>query len=210
MNDIFRLQLDDYSAPSFISSAKDYFGTMEQIQSLFEYLRRDEDLAKKYQYILGVNAHYLNGEKEITHSVAFQEVPFLVDAEILVKAHSSLENYSWTHMNTWDCPYYMHCDRAESEHLWLACDGGFCRCIRTKFHNLQYGITSDDLRPLGGLILGYPGQIEVGDDDILQNRLLVIEDYFRSKEEALEDYEDFVNRPNPAYSAILDDVFGDG
>ena len=79
MSELYRLQLDDYSAPSFTSFSKDYFGTLEQIQSLFDYLRSDEDFAGRFQYILGVNDRYLAGEKDITHNVAYQEVPFLVE-----------------------------------------------------------------------------------------------------------------------------------
>ena len=210
MNELYRLQLDDFSAASFTSYGKDYLGTMEQIQSLFDYLRSDEDLAGKFQYILGVNDRYLAGEKEITHTVAYQEVPFLVPATVLHEAKSVIRDHSWTHMNTWDCPYYMAFRKAENTHLWISCCGNFCRVIQAELEGLLYGIDPQDLRPLGSMTLGYPGQIELLPDGRLRNRLFVIDRYFDSKEEAMEDYAKFEVQPNPKYGTILDDIFGDG
>lgn len=210
MNELYRLQLDDFSAASFTSYGKDYFGTMEQIQSLFDYLRSGEDLAGKFEYILGVNDRYLTGEKEITHNVAYQEVPFLVPATVLREAKSVIRDHSWTHMNTWDCPYYMAFRKAENTHLWISCCGSFCRVIQAEFEGLHYGIDPKDLRPLGSMTLGYPGQIELLPDGRLRNRLFVIDRYFDSKEEAMEDYAKYEVQPNPKYGTILDDIFGDG
>lgn len=210
MNELYRLQLDDFSAASFTSYGKDYFGTMEQIQSLFDYLRSGEDLAGKFEYILGVNDRYLAGEKEITHNVAYQEVPFLVPATVLREAKSVIRDHSWTHMNTWDCSYYMAFRKAENTHLWISCCGSFCRVIQAEFEGLLYGIDPKDLRPLGSMTLGYPGQIELLPDGRLRNRLFVIDRYFDSKEEAMEDYAKYEVQPNPKYGTILDDIFGDG
>ena len=210
MNDLYRLQLDDFSAASFTSYGKDYFGTMEQIQSLFDYLRSGEDLAGKFEYILGVNDRYLAGDKEITHNVAYQEVPFLVPATVLREAKSVIRDHSWTHMNTWDCPYYMAFRKAENTHLWISCCGSFCRVIQAEFEGLHYGIDPKGLRPLGSMTLGYPGQIELLPDGRLRNRLFVIDRYFDSKEEAMEDYAKYEVQPNPKYGTILDDIFGDG
>ena len=210
MSKLYRLQLDDYSAPSFTSFGKDYFGTMEQIQSLFDCLRSDENFVGRFQYILGVNDRYLAGETDITHNVAYREVPFLVEAEVLSKAQSTLENFQWTHMNTWDCPYYMAFQKAENTQLWISCCGYFCRVIQTEFEGLLYGIEPEDLRPLGTMALGYPGQIELLPDGRIRNRLFVIDRYFDSREEAMEDYAKYEAQPNPQYATILDDIFGDG
>ena len=47
MSRYYRLLLDDYSAASFTSFDKDYFGTLEQIDGFFQAIKADEDMAKR-------------------------------------------------------------------------------------------------------------------------------------------------------------------
>ena len=48
----YRLLLDDYSAASFTSFDKDYFGTLEVIDGLFKAIREDEDTVSGYPFRL--------------------------------------------------------------------------------------------------------------------------------------------------------------
>lgn len=205
----YRLLLDDYSAASFTSFSKEYFGTLEQLKGLFGYIRSDEETTERYSDILSVFDRYLAGERNITHNVAYQEVPFLVYANVLGMETSVLKDYKWEHLNTWRWPYFMKCDKAESTHLWISCQSTYYRCIRTKFTNLQYGSDEESYEPLGGMIWGYPGQIQ-GKRGNLHNQLYVVEKLFKSKAKALEDRSNFINNPDPDFSRILEDVFGDG
>lgn len=210
MKRIYRLQLDDYSAASFTSFGKDYFGTLDQMRELFDDIRSDEDLARRFSDILTTFDRYLAGGKKITYYVAYQEVPILVQAKVLGSAASTLTEHCWTHMNTWDWPYYMKCDKAESVHIWVSCHGQYCRCIQTAFSNLQYRTDRQGYEPLGGMTWGYPGQIDGMPGEIIRNRLFVVEKTFPSKPEAIADMGRFQSSPDPDYSGILDDIFGDG
>ena len=210
MKEIYRLQLDDYSAPSFISFGKDYFGTLDQMREMFDDIRCSEDFARRSSDILTTFDRYLAGEKNITHYVAYQEVPFLVQAEVLGSAASTLTAHCWTHMNTWNWPYYMKCDKAESLHIWVSCHDRYCRCIQTAFSNLQYRTDREGYEPLGGMAWGYPGQIDGTSGKIIRNRLFVVEKAFPSKQETMADMVRFQRSPDPDYSGILEDIFGDG
>lgn len=209
MEKYFRLLLDDFSAATFTSFDKSYFGTLEQIKGLFDDIRSDEETAKRFEDILSVYDRYLAGETGITHNVAYQEVPFLVPAKVLWMETSVLTDYNWTHYNTWEWPYYMKCDKAESTHIWFSCRRKYCRCILTRFTNLQYGTDQKDYKPLGGMIWGYPGQIQ-GEIGNLYNQLYVTEKWFDHKPEAFNDWGNFTSKPDPDFSSVLDDVFGDG
>ncbi len=209
MEKYYRLLLDDYSAASFTSFDKSYFGTMEQMKGLFDYIRSDEDIAKRFSDILSIFDRYAAGETAVTHNVAYQEVPFLVPAKLLWLESTTLADYEWTHYNTWEWPYYMKCDKAESSHAWFSCRRKYCRCNLTRFTNLQYGTGTDDYKPLGGMIWGYPGQIQ-GEVGNLYNQLYVVEKWFNSKTETFNDWMNFKQNPDPDFSSFLDDVFGDG
>lgn len=100
MSRYYRLLLDDYSAASFTSFDKDYFGTLKQIDGFFQAIKADEDVAKCQEYILSIYEQFLAGKKTISHNVAYREVPFLVPAKILGEHNSVLIDYSWEHLNT--------------------------------------------------------------------------------------------------------------
>ena len=113
-------------------------------------------------------------------------------------------------MNTWDWPYYMKCDKAESIHIWVSCHGQYCRCIQTAFSNLQYSTDRQGYESLGGMTWGYPGQIDGMPGEIIRNRLFVMEKTFPSRTEAIADMDSFQSSPDPDFSGILEDIFGDG
>ena len=209
MGRYFRLELDDYSTPSFVSAGKYYFGTLEDIDGLFQAIRNDENKAEHKQYILSVYDQFLAGEKKINHTVAFNEVPFLVPAKILGEDHSVLTDLSWEHMNTWDCPYVMKCDKAESTHQWISCQGQYFRCIQTKFTNLQFDSFDKTFMKFTGHAWGYPHQIEY-DEPYTRSRLWVMEKMFKNKAQALNDRINFMHAPDPIFNFVLEDVFGDG
>ena len=204
----YRLLLDDYSSAPFTSFSKEYFGTLDQLKGLFDDMRSDEDIAKRYPNILSTFDKFLAGEKNLTHNVAYQEIPFLVYAKVLGMETSVLTDYKWKHLNTWQWPYFMKCDTAESTHLWISCQRKYCRCILTKFTNLQYGTDEENYEPLGAMIWGYPRQIQ-GTVGKLHNQLFVIEKIFKTKAEAINDLTNFKTNPDPDFSRILDDIFGD-
>lgn len=205
----YRLLLDDYSAAAFTSFDKDYFGTLEQIDEFFESIKADKKFAERQKYVLSIYEQYLAGNKSITHNVAYRDVPFLVPAKVLGTAKSELTDYSWEHLNTWRWPYDMKCDLVVSDHIWFSCYGKYTRCIKVDFTNLQYKVTLNKYEPLGDVIWGYPCQI-TGKNGNLRNRFYVVEKWFKNKAEAMNDQTKFKEYPDPDFSRVLDDIFGDG
>lgn len=209
MSRYYRLLLDDYSAASFTSFSKDYYGTLKQIGSLFDAIRQDDVLAEQKKYILGIYDRYIAGESKVSHKVAYRDVPFLVPAKVLGTESSVLTDYTWEHTNTWGFPYLMKCDKAECTHIWFSCDGKYSRCIQVQFKNLQYKNAVGKYVPLGSRIWGYPEQI-AGVNGNLHNRLFVEEKVFENKAEAMSDWLDFLHNPDPQFDEFLNDIFGDG
>lgn len=209
MSRYYRLLLDDYSAASFTSFSKDYYGTLEQIRSLFEAMKEDEDVAERQKYILDIYERYIAGASSISHQVAYREVPFLVPAKVLGMETTVLENHAWEHTNTWGFPYLMKCDRAECTHIWFSCYGKYSRCIQVKFTNLQYESAAGTYVPLGSMFWGYPEQI-YGSDGNLHNRLFVEEKVFKNKAGAMKDRVNFIHSPDHKFDEFLNDIFGDG
>ena len=209
MSRYYRLLLDDYSAASFASFDKDYFGTLEDINEFFEKIKSDKDIVKRQKHILSVYEQFLAGKKDISHIVAYREVPFLVPAKVLATETSTLTNHVWEHLNTWRWPYMMKCDKVECTHIWFSCYGKYSRCVKAQFVNLEYGMDSEEYKLLGGMIMGFPGII-AGKKGYLYNTLFVEEKVFKNKSEAMKDRNEFIKKPDPIFSKFLDDIFGDG
>lgn len=205
----YRLLLDDYSAASFTSFDKEYFGTMDDIDGFFGAIRKDENTAERFADILSVYDKYLAGDKKITHNVACREVTFLVPAKVLGSETSVLTDYAWEHTNTWGCIYKMKCDIATSKHIWFSCHGTYCRCIQTVFTNLLYESTVGKFVSHDGWTWGFPHQLEYM-PPVTASQLYVVEKLFKNKAEAMSDRINFIQNPDPQFEKVLDDLFGDG
>lgn len=209
MGRYYRLILDDYSAASFTSFSKDYFGKMEDIAGLFKAIREDDSIADSFKDLLSVYKLYLSGDKKVTHRVAYQEVPFLVPAKKLGSETTVLNNHTWNHTNTWGYIYEMRCEKAESTHIWLSCHGKYSRCIQTRFTNLEYMNPLGKHTSHGGRMWGFPHQLEY-ESPISESRLFVVEKFFKNKAETINDHLNFVHNPDPKFDSVVDDLFGDG
>jgi len=205
---IFRLQLDDYAMPGFVSGPKDYFGTLEMIEGFINAIRNDKEFGEKYGDLVSVFDRYKNGETNIEHNVAYKDRPFLVRTRCVAERRNILTNYKWEHLNVWQCPYNMKCRVADCQHVWLSCHRKFMRCIQVDFSELKYQ-HFDGRWDAPHMLLGYPHQIEFGDKK-MYSRLYVVEKYFKNRDEMLADLELFDRQPDPDFKEFLNDIFGDG
>ncbi|MBE6962547.1 MAG: hypothetical protein E7445_08875 [Ruminococcaceae bacterium] len=205
----YRMELDDYSAAAFTSFGKYYYGELEDLRGFFSELAHDELFKDRFKELISTFQAFEEGQQNLKHHVAYSEVPFLVPVRLLHKEKLALENYAWEHLNTWECPYYMRCDKVESEHLWLACGGEFCRATKAVFTNLQYTGHSGVWKDIGSMLWGFPC-ILTGNSSGLWNRLAEPEKYFKTRAEAQQDWAAFLISPDPNYSEFCNDIFGDG
>lgn len=209
-NLFYCLTLDDYATPSFCSFGKDYFGTLQLITSLIDLLETDKKYAENHAQHIQTFKEYCNGNTEVKHGVAYRKIPLLTPVYVYAQANSIVSFNKVEHLNIWDCIYYMRWKKAESSHIWLRHKNSFVRCIKTKFYKLEYsGVDADDkYRPIK-YYMGFPMQI-VLEKDIVSNILYTPEKVFDCEEELLKDIENFRNAPDPVYTEIFNDIFGDG
>ena len=206
----YRLELDDYAAAAFTSFSKDYYGTLDDVLRFMDALENDEDLRKSQQALLAAFHSFEQGDIAVQHPVAYQNVPLLIEANVLHQEKRQHQNLEWKHLNTWQWPYYLRCEEVVTVHLWLQCQKQFCRCVKARFCNLEYrSAHSHDWKPLGDMLWGFPEMI-VHWPPFLWNRLAVIEKRFDDLSELQADVTAFANNADPDFSRICDDIFGDG
>ena len=128
----YRLKLDDPATPGFISSDKDYYGTMRELLVFAERL----EAANSYPETANAIRAYFNGDETATHHICYHDIPVLTPVRVLEKEHFSYGGGEWTHLNAWLCPYTIRCDGIEGERITLICEEKQYTCIRTKLTNL--------------------------------------------------------------------------
>ena len=205
----YRLELDDYSAAAFTSFGKYYYGTLDEIRNFITQLSNDDAFRDRFSELISAFQAFEFGRHDVTHKVAYREVPLLVPARLLHKEKITLDNHAWEHLNTWRWPYNMRCEKVESEHLWFACGREYCRAAKAVFTNLQYAGTVGQWNDVGDMLWGFPG-ILTRDLSGFRNRLAEPEEYFKSRAEAQQDWEAFTFAPDPDYTEFCNDIFGDG
>lgn len=210
LNDMryYRLELDDYSAVSFCSFGKYYFGTLEEIRSFIDAV--DKRCENSYRDLVSAFRAYEAGQTEVTHYVAFQKVPILTPARLIHKETLVLGDYVWDHLNTWQCIYKMRCDRVETEHLWLVCgDQGF-RTMKANFKSLQYeGVLGEWITIGEDMLWGFPCVLQE-DSEYFLNVIAEPEKGFKNAAELEQDWEKFKKNPDPRFAGFCNDIFGDG
>lgn len=103
----------------------------------------------------------------------------------------------------------MRCDKVESEHIWLACDGEYFRTVKAVFSKLQYAGATDQWKNVDTTLWGFPC-ILTGNPFSFWNQLAEPEKQFKTMEAGQQDWKEFLKSPDPDYSEICNDIFGDG
>ena len=208
-NTLYRLMLDDYSAASFTSFGKAYYGTLEQITGFIDSLETDEELEGRYTELIAAFRRFCSGDQSVTHNVAYQKVPLLEPVKLIGSTTQRLDNYRWEHKNTWGWPYAMRCDAVETQHYWIAAEGYYARCVIALFENLAYHGVGHEWNQVGTMLWGFPHIIE-SSGDLVTNTLLVEEKRFSKRKDMLADKEAFAENRDVNFEAFCNDIFGDG
>ena len=103
----YRILLDDYSATSFTSFDKAYFGTMSDLEGWIKAIEVEKCFAERFSSLTKTFRAYQSGQHNITHNVAYQEVRFLDKVTLLYRESYTAEKLAWEHLNTWQWPYFI-------------------------------------------------------------------------------------------------------
>lgn len=206
----YRLALDDCSAPSFTSIEKDYYGTLDDFQGFFTELACSGLLKLQFMNIPSLFHGMKEGQQlYLDQCVDCGELVGFESTRLLHSETVILRNFEWKHTNTWGWPYMMCCEKVESEHLWLDCNGNYRRVVKAVFTGLRYTGPTGRRKDVGTMLWGFPC-ILTGDSSGFWNRLAEPEKHFKTMSEAQLDWTRFSSSPDPDYKEFCNDIFGNG
>ena len=202
------LKLWDYGTPAFVSFDKMYIGTEAEIRIAVQAMKEAE---KGSDETVAAVERYLAGDKNATHSIAYQEIPVLETCTRIASSTLNLGEYSWEHTNVWGFPYFMKCDSAEIKQILVEYKGKYYRCVRAWFKNLRYESVSGKWTLMGDFYLGPAYLFDVvdkrGEGRIMNNLLYVAEEVYANLDEA-EDK--LLSEEHLVFKGFCDDIFADG
>lgn len=205
----YRLELDDYATPSFVSGGKYYFTTADKFKEWLAALERDEQMVVYFDMLSTAFREYMAGNRKVTHTVGYNKVPFFKPATVQHCEKTCFENYRWEHINIYGFPYNMRCKLVETTHLWLRCNRKYYRYVEAQFTKLEYESRTGEWYPLEERFWGYP-EVLTTECDITRNRLAEREKNFANQKEAEADWLAFCSNPVPDFTEFCNDIFGDG
>lgn len=205
----YRLLLDDYSAAAFTTFDKEYYGTIDDVRGLVEYLKADEKRRDSHKGTIEAFEKYVSGDKKSIHNVAYRDVPILTPIKIICEVEQDIGNMEWEHLNIWQWVCEMKLTSAKVHHYWIKDKRQYRRIMKARIVGLHYKDTVGKWTDPHTMFWGFPGML-VRDGDTLYNRLACIEKNFDTLEELQADYADYLKEPNVEFKRFCDDIFGDG
>ena len=205
----FKILLDDYSAPAFITATKSYYGTVNDVAKFIDSLRINEVHKHDYKDTIIAFDSFLAGNMNAMHTISYTESKILNPVEVFYKEEHKVESFEWEHKNVWDCAYLMRLDAAETQHLWIKDEDKYYRILKAKIEGLYYKGLKGEWIPLEDNFWGFPGLI-VSEGNFLCNQLACIEKTFDSFNELQNDHVAYQTKHDVNFEGFCDDIFGNG
>lgn len=203
------LYLDDYSSPSFISSIKEYYGTIEEISSLMNCLSAADKKRECYSSTLKAFESFQSGDAWATHHTVCGERLLMKSVELMGMASFERGEMQWNHRNVWGCTYRMRASSVRISQLLLKDGEKYIRVIKPSFKNLVYkteDLLEEGWMPFSDDLWGFPCMYDVS-GKWHNLRMYVTEQEYKKPKDALADINDI---SKISFRSACDDLFGNG
>ena len=207
--DFYGVRLNNYFSPSFCSSHKVYFGTLNDIKTFIESMRSGEESL----VIRNAFKRYLSGETEATHEVAYIQQKLIENVELIAEGEVKLDRAAWEFLNVWYHPQYMVIDSAVLKTALIKYEEQYLRVIKVSVRGLRtcadINRHEEEWMAVSDGFWGHPGVLSStknGETYVVCSNLYMKEKEYATKEEALAKfYADEV-----CLDCLCEDVFGNG
>ena len=207
--DFYGIRLNNYFSPSFCSSHKMYFGTLNDIKAFIESMGSDEQIFR----IRNAFERYLSRETNAKHEVAYVQEKFIEDVELIAEYEVMLGRTAWKFLNVWHYTQYMELDFAVVKTALIKYEGQYFRVIKASARGLrtspEVNRSKEQWIELSYGFWGHPGilsSVADGETYTVYSNLYMKEKEYATKEEALAKF----HIDEVCLDRLCEDVFGDG
>ena len=93
----YRIMLNDYAKPAFVTFDKAYYGSLQQVRTFIEALEQDKRTKRNHEPLIKAFREYESGNTEVTHPVCFHEAKLLTPIKCIGTKQFSLGPRQWDH-----------------------------------------------------------------------------------------------------------------
>ena len=206
----YKLILDDYATPAYISWTKDYYGTLPEIEGFVAALKSDSRIREFHQGTINAFEEFLKGNTEAEHTAAYNRQRLLTPVDMIFPCDTDFKCYIWDHLNTWKCVYRMRADSIKVQHAIFCQDNRYTVGIKARFRELYYLSPGwdppDSWHKLESGFWGFPRVFEIADGSLQYRMFTAVREFTDEK-----DAKAFLSDPGTiTFKPIIDDIFGDG
>ena len=205
----YGVRLNNYFSPSFCSSHKVYFGTLNDIKTFIESMGSGEQSCM----IRNAFKRYLSGETNATHEVAYVQQKLIEEVELIAEIEVNLGRTAWEFLNVWHYTQYMEIDSAMVKIALIKYEEQYLRVIKVLAQGLRTCVdinrSKEKWVEFSDGFLGHPGilsSVADGERYIVYSNLYMKEKEYATKEEALAKF----HIDEVCLDCLCEDVFGNG
>lgn len=162
-NQIFELNLEDYSMPRYMSIIKPYYGTMSEIIDMMIRLEDNEHTATRYKETLDA-ADYYDLDNELTHTVAGQTLPIFTPVKELSSLETTRHSVSWEYKTLNGTLYPCKAAEIALRQSLIQTPTGYEVCLRANIIGLQICYPGIGWILPNYAIKGFPGMVTFADN----------------------------------------------
>ena len=156
---IFELNLEDYSMPRYMSAIKPYYGTMDEIIDMLNCLKDNEYTAIRYKKTLDAAKFYDLLDPEVTHTVAGQTLPIFTPVREISRLETCLGSRSWNYTTFNGVIYPCYAANIEVRQTLIQTENGYEHCVQANITGLRVCYPGIGWMDVAYAIHGFPEMV---------------------------------------------------
>jgi len=205
----YRIILDDYAKPAFVTFDKSYYGTIQQVRSFVSAMEQDKRTKREHAQLIQAFHEFEHGNVTATHPVGFRDVQLMIPVKCIGIKQFTLGPRRWDHINIWGFPNPLRYESVDVTFYSISEKDRYSRCLMAQFQNLVIESINSRWHPLAEVTWGHPHIIE-WEGTCTYNQLAVAESHFEKHIDLLEDFNRFEIPDAVDFTEFCNDIFGDG
>lgn len=205
----YRIMLNDYAKPAFVTFDKAYYGNLQQVKSFVDALEQDERRKESHAQLIQAFHEFELGNTAVTHPICFHEEQLLTPVKCIGTKQFTLGPRRWDHINIWGFPNPLRYESVDVTFYWFSEKDRYRRCMTARFQNLELESLTGKWTPLAEITWGHPHIVEL-EGTCTYNRLAVVDSFFKKHNDLLEDFNRFQPPDEVDFTEFCNDIFGDG
>lgn len=160
---IYELNLEDYSCPRYTSAIKPYYGTMDEIIEFMIRLENHPEAYSRYKETLDA-AEYYDLDNDVTHTIAGQTLPILNPVEEISRLETIRQDARWEYKAYNGTLYPCYASEIEMRQSLVETKLGYELCVQANITGLLVCFPGIGWMCPNSFIRGFPGMVSFEDN----------------------------------------------